>query len=127
MTDSHAGAILSIAVDPTSTLIALGCEDGSVCLLSLLDDAITPFKRLQSAETKILSLAWGPMIHAKSKESNREHYESDSDAWKHSVLVAGCSDSAIRKWDVNTGRVGPTMFIKVSIEVLLVWAIGVTP
>ena len=130
MTDSNAGAIWCIAIDPTSTTLALGCEDGTIRLLSLSDDSIVHLKCLQRVNAKILTLAWGPMVHKKRKGSNRDNGgddEGDSNAWENSFLVAGCSDSSIRKWSMGTGQVGETMRIKAPGEVLLVWAVGVTP
>lgn len=46
--------------------------------------------------------------------------------WKDSWLVAGCSDSSLRKWDVLSGRVLDRMSVdKLRGERTLVWAIGV--
>lgn len=56
--------------------------------------------------------------------------DSDSDEeeeeWKDEWIVAGCSDSSLRKWDVSSGRVLEKMGTdKVRGERTLVWAVAV--
>ncbi|KAF8343078.1 quinon protein alcohol dehydrogenase-like superfamily [Cantharellus anzutake] len=130
LVDSDAGAIWSMAVNPDSTTIALGCV-GGIRLLSLSDDAITPFKSLDYARIEPLSLAWGPMVYFDDKASNSagtsSELDDDSKRWTNSILVAGCSDASICKWDTNTGRVIEAMRLPKTGEQLLVWAVGVTP
>lgn len=61
-----------------------------------------------------------------------ESDDSDSDSdqeeeeWKDEWIVAGCSDSSLRKWDVSSGRVLEKMGTdKVRGERTLVWTVAV--
>ena len=50
----------------------------------------------------------------------------DEDEWQDSWVVAGCSDSSLRKWDVSSGRILERMRTdKIRGERTLVWAVGV--
>lgn len=50
----------------------------------------------------------------------------DEDEWQDSWVVAGCSDSSLRKWDVSSGRILDRMRTdKIRGERTLVWAVGV--
>ena len=50
----------------------------------------------------------------------------DEDEWQDSWIVAGCSDSSLRKWDVSSGRILDRMKTdKIRGERTLVWAVGV--
>lgn len=112
-----------------STLLALGCEDGSIRILSLADNGITPFRRLDRAKTRILSLAWGIPAHIprKVQTDSSDSDDDDDELWKDVTIISGCSDSSIRKWDVNTGRIVERMTTdKVREEKTLVWAVGIT-
>ena len=80
------------------------------------------------AKTRILSLAWGPPIpkQTSSSEQSEDSDDDDDDDWKDSWIVAGCSDSSVRRFDVVTGRVGEKMGTdKVKGERTLVWSVGV--
>ena len=119
-----------MAANPSSTLLALGCEDGSVRVFSLEDDNLTPHRRFDRVKSRLLSIAWGPPI--KKLPSQREVGENSSsddeedEGWSDSWLVAGCSDSSLRKFDVSSGRVVDRMTTdKARGERTLVWAIGV--
>jgi U3 small nucleolar RNA-associated protein 4 len=120
-----------MAVNPTSTLLALGCDDGSVRLLSLADGDVTPLRRLDRIKTRILNLAWGPPRYTARpppRESDTSDSEDDEDEsrWKDTYLVAGCSDSSIRKWDLTSGRVLERLTTdQVRGEKTLVWAVQV--
>ncbi|KAH7911229.1 WD40 repeat-like protein [Hygrophoropsis aurantiaca] len=137
---SQAGAIWSMAANPASTLLALGCEDGSVRLLSLVADTLNHHRRFDRVKSRLLSIAWGPPIPRQPKTSNggdskmlregddsdESSDEDDEDDWGDSWLVTGGSDSSLRKWDVATGRVVDRMGTdKVRGERTLVWAVGV--
>lgn len=57
--------------------------------------------------------------------SDSDSYD-DEDDWKDSWLVTGCSDSSLRKWDIQTGRALERMAVdKIRGERTLVWAVGV--
>lgn len=120
-----------MAVNPASSLLALGCEDGTVRLLSLVNDTLTHHRRFDRLKCRILSIAWGPPIpqHSQKKSNGRDH-DSDSDdeedVWIDTWLVTGSSDSSVRKWDVPTGRVVDRMGMdKIRGERTLVWTVGV--
>lgn len=112
-------------------MLALGCEDGSVRLLSTTYNTLTHLRRLDRVKSRILSIAWGPPIPretTKNKSQDTEESESDDeeDDWMDSWLVTGCSDSSIRKWDITTGRVTDRMTTdRVRGERTLVWTVAV--
>lgn len=85
-------------------------------------------------KSRILSIAWGPPVPSQastnpSAESSDDADDDDDDVedqWKDSWLVAGCSDSSLRKWDVASGRVTDRMGTdKMRGERTLVWAVSV--
>ena len=131
--DSDAGAIWSISANPTSTVLALGCDDGSIRLLSLADEDIVPLRRLDRVKTRILTLAWGPPRYvaavkkASGAEDNSDSEDEDDEArWNDSYIVAGCSDGSARKWDTSTGRVLERMTMdQIKGEKTIVWTVGV--
>lgn len=131
---SQGGSIWSIAPNPASTVLALGCEDGSIHLLSLELDSLTHLRRFDRVKSRILSLAWAPPVPrdtSSNKPNTRNTDDSDEDEdvtndWSDSWLVAGCSDSSLRKWDVVSGRVLDRMSVdKNKGERTLVWTVGV--
>ncbi|KAG5719325.1 U3 small nucleolar RNA-associated protein 4 [Termitomyces sp. T112] len=129
--NSQGGSIWCMAANPASSLLALGCEDGSVRLLSLVNDTLTHYRRFDRLKCRVLSIAWGPPIpqYPQKKNIDRGH-DSDSDdeedTWTDAWLVTGSSDSSIRKWDVATGRVVDRMGMdKIRGERTLVWTVGV--
>ncbi|KAI0374397.1 WD40 repeat-like protein [Pilatotrama ljubarskyi] len=127
--NSQGGPIWSISPNPASTILALGCEDGSVRLVSLLYDELNHLRRLDRLKSRILSIAWGPPV-PRQKKAQSADAESDSDddddEWSDSWLVAGCSDSSLRKLDFATGRALDRMTTdKIRGERTLVWAVGV--
>ncbi|KAI0651628.1 WD40 repeat-like protein [Trametes meyenii] len=124
---SQGGPIWSISPNPASTILALGCEDGSVRLLSLLYDELTHLRRLDRLKSRILSIAWGPPVPRQKKTQSAESdSDDDDDEWSDSWLIAGCSDSSLRKLDFATGRALDRMGTdKIRGERTLVWAVGV--
>jgi U3 small nucleolar RNA-associated protein 4 len=129
---SQGGSIWSIAANPTSTILALGCEDGSIHLLSLEYDTLRHLRRLDRSKSRILTLAWGPPFLRESKgrvsttHDQDNSSDEDEDEWQDSWIVAGCSDSSLRKWDVSSGRILDKMGTdKIKGERTLVWAVGV--
>ncbi|OBZ79661.1 U3 small nucleolar RNA-associated protein 4 [Grifola frondosa] len=130
---SQGGTIWSVSPNPASTLLALGCEDGSVRLLSLQHDGLTHLRRLDRIKSRILSIAWGPPVPRQTTSDRTQNASSDSDDddddednWTDSWLVTGCSDSSLRKWDIATGRVLDRMGTdKIRGERTLVWTVGV--
>lgn len=112
-------------------MLAIGCEDGGIRLLSVEHDGLSHLRRFDRVKSRILSLAWGPPIPKQASSTPAGNADSDSDDddeddWKDSWLVAGCSDSSVRKWDFATGRVGERMGTdKMRGERTLVWTVGV--
>jgi U3 small nucleolar RNA-associated protein 4 len=129
---SQGGSIWSIAANPASTVLALGCEDGSIHLLSLEYDTLQHLRRLDRSKSRILTLAWGPPFFPDSRGQTSappegdDSSDEDENEWHDSWIVAGCSDSSLRKWDVVSGRILDRMGTdKIRGERTLVWAVGV--
>ncbi|KIY69643.1 WD40 repeat-like protein [Cylindrobasidium torrendii FP15055 ss-10] len=117
---SQAGAIWSIAINPASTLLAMGCEDGSVRILNLANDGLEHFRRFDRTKSRLLSIAWGPPIPSSKDAESEEPLE-----WTDSWLVTGGSDSSLRKWDFKTGRSSERMGTdKTRGERTLVWTVA---
>lgn len=116
-----------------STIIALGCEDGSVQLLSTKNDNLSHLRKLGKVKSRLLSIAWGPPTPRDSRPPAETTSASDSgsddendDDWSDGWLVAGCADSSIRKWDFTTGRVTNRLTTdKMRGERTLVWSVCV--
>ncbi|KAF9459481.1 WD40-repeat-containing domain protein [Collybia nuda] len=128
---SQGGSIWCMAANASSDLLALGCEDGTIRLISIKNDTLTHYRRFDRVKCRVLSIAWGPprprqrtkpdFIH-----DNESSDEDDSDGWDDIWLVTGGSDSSIRKWDFKTGRVVDRMGTdKIRGERTLVWTVGV--
>ncbi|KAK0465326.1 WD40-repeat-containing domain protein [Desarmillaria tabescens] len=120
---SQGGSIWSISVNPASTQLAMGCEDGSIRILSLLEDDLVHLRKFDRVKSRLLSIAWGPptlkRVSTGSGQTDDEEYE-----WSDSWLVTGGSDSSLRKWDAVTGRSSERMGTdKVRGERTLVWAV----
>jgi U3 small nucleolar RNA-associated protein 4 len=129
---SQGGSIWSIAANPASTILALGCEDGSIHLLSLEYDSFQHLRRLDRSKSRILALAWGPPlprgsgVRASAPHEDGDSSDEDEDEWQDSWIVAGCSDSSLRKWDVSSGKILDRMGTdKIRGERTLVWTVGV--
>lgn len=124
---SQGGTIWCVAANPASTFLALGCEDGTVHLLSVENDTLAHHSRLDRVPGRILSIAWGPPVpQNKTQSFDSDSDSEDGDEWKDSWLVTGCSDNSLRKWDVRTGRSLERMAVdKIRGERTLVWAVGI--
>lgn len=130
---SQGGSIWCMAANPASNLLALGCEDGTVRLLSLVNDTLSHFRRFDRVKCRLLSVAWGPPAPqplakrgSTARPENGSSNDDDDDNWVDNWLVTGGSDSSVRKWDVSTGRVVDRMGTdKIRGERTLVWTVGV--
>ncbi|KAG1715787.1 hypothetical protein ID866_1363 [Astraeus odoratus] len=129
---SQGGSIWSMAPNLGSTMLALGCEDGSVRLLSLEADTLQHHRRFSHVKCRLLSIAWGPPVPRRPKPATVQssgmgnESDDDEDEWSDSWLVTGGSDSSLRKWDIKTGRATDRMITdKMKGERTLVWAVGV--
>lgn len=122
-----------MAMNTASTRLALGCEDGSIRILSLDNNELVHWRRLDRVKTKLLSVAWGPpiirrpdQVSKNGRVSESSEDEDDSVTWQDSFILAGCSDSCIRKFDVQSGRSLERMTVeKLRGEKTLVWALSV--
>ena len=131
--NSAGGAIWSVSVNPKSTMIALGCEDGSIQLLSVEHDGLSHLRKLGKVKSRLLSIAWGPSTPHSSRPSAETTPESgdssdseNDDDWSDNWLVTGCADSSLRKWDLATGRVTSRFTTdKARGERTLVWSVCV--
>ncbi|KAJ3828506.1 WD40 repeat-like protein [Lentinula raphanica] len=122
--NSQGGTIWCISANPAGTVLALGCEDGTIRLISVADDTLTHHKRFDRVKGRILSVAWGPPT-PKVKPDEDEDDDYDDDEWLDSWLVTGCSDSSLRKWDASSGRMLDRMGTeKIRGERTLVWAVA---
>lgn len=97
-----------------------------------MNDTLTHSRRFDRVKCRILSIAWGPPVpRASVRNSTRGDGEDsdsdeDEDEWTDSWLVAGGSDTSLRKWDVASGRVLDRMGVgKMRGERTLVWTVGV--
>lgn len=118
-----------MAANPASSTLALGCEDGTVRLVSLVHDTLTHLRKFDKVKCRILSLAWGPPIPRAAQTSPQQDDDDSSDDeeedWTDSWIVTGGSDSSLRKWDVSTGRVVDRLMVdKTRGERTLVWTVG---
>ena len=103
----------------------MGCEDGAIRILSLENDSLVLHRRLDRVKSRILSIAWGPpiMTASTSKDADSDEEDDEEDEWKDEWLVAGCSDSRMRKWDFTNGRITDRMGTdKMRGERTLVWS-----
>lgn len=115
-------------------MLAAGCEDGSIRLISLWDGELEIVKKLDQVTTRLLSLAWGPQ-QAANKLKSQQNGKGKERAIDQSTiespptdvyLVAGCGDCAVRKWDVRSGRCISKMTTeRTGKDPTLVWAVGV--
>jgi len=119
--NSQGGTIWSMASNPASSLIALGCDDGVIRIVSLSDNSLEHHRRLDRAKARILSIAWGP---ASPSPSNDDECDDDLE-WADSWIVAGCSDSCLRKFDFSTGRAVERMTVdKLKSHRTLIWSVA---
>ena len=126
-----------MSANPASTVLALGCEDGSIRLVSVAEDALEHKRKFDRVKTRLLSLAWGPpRPPAPRKPSttkpgvtaseDSDDSDDEDEEWSDSWILAGCSDSTLRKWDYASGRVLDRMLVdRRKGERTLVWAVAV--
>lgn len=81
--DAYGGSAWSMKAAPSLSLLAVGCEDGSVRLFSTEEGGLEFRKSFPSTGSRVLSLAW-----AAGKDA----------------IFAGCADSLIHCLDASTGQ-----------------------
>ena len=115
-----------MAVNHTSTQLALGCEDGSIRILSLENHTLVHRRRFDRVKCRILSVAWGPPVPSVTTKDAVDEESAEECEWSDSWIITGGSDSSLRKWDVASGRVLDRMGTdKIRGERTLVWAVTV--
>ncbi|GAA5991155.1 hypothetical protein JCM10908_006563 [Rhodotorula pacifica] len=136
--------IFAVAASRASSSLAIACEDSTIRILNILDGELELVSKIEvggPGKVRALSLAWGPLTDASSiKGKEREtspdvasrlpaHYATPAE----SFLVAGCSNSTIRRFDVPSSgsvvgiwRGGPRMTLdRLKGEHTVVWAVAV--
>ena len=124
---SQGSTVWCIAANPASTLLALGCEDSSVRLLALADDALARHCRLDHLQARLLSITWGPPCRSAAMATLPWTTTGTrcSGPTRGSLRAPGCSLSSVHKFDVASGRVLERMTThKARGERMLVWAAG---
>ncbi|KDE02845.1 hypothetical protein, variant [Microbotryum lychnidis-dioicae p1A1 Lamole] len=108
--------IFALAASRSSANLAIGCEDSTIRILNILDNELELVSKIEiggPGKVRPLSLAWGPLKPAADATSNssdkgKERDESPSIASalpqhfatpRESYVVAGCSNSTIRRFD----------------------------
>lgn len=81
--DAYGGAAWCMQAASSLSLLAVGCEDGSVRLFSTEGGGLEYKRSFPSTGSRIISLAWGPA---------------------NDVIFAGCLDSMIHCLDATTGQ-----------------------
>ncbi|GAA6032090.1 hypothetical protein JCM8097_007066 [Rhodosporidiobolus ruineniae] len=133
--------IFALAASPSSSTLAIACEDSTIRILNIMDGELDLVSKIEvggPGKVRALSLAWGPPVTPPSKGKEREDSPSSSlpshfSTPSESYLVAGCSNSTIRRFDVPTSgsaqgiwRGGPRMTLdRLKGEHTVVWAVAV--
>lgn len=104
--------IFAIAATRASSALAIACEDSTIRILNVLDGELELVSKIEiggAGKVRALSLAWGPPVEPVSKGKEREASPDDESSLpahlktpSESYLVAGCSNSTIRRFDVPT-------------------------
>jgi U3 small nucleolar RNA-associated protein 4 len=133
-----------MAANPQNTMLALGCDDGSVRIVSLWDGEFEHVRKFSAVKTRILSIAWGPMqIKGSPLSLPKKLRKAETPAtpaepiidstgkiravdFEDVVLVTGCADSSVRVWDARSGMCRSRMTTdKIEGEQTLVWSVAV--
>ncbi|GAA5933116.1 hypothetical protein JCM3775_005316 [Rhodotorula graminis] len=135
--------IFAIAATRASSALAIACEDSTVRVLNILDGDLELVSKIEiggAGKVRALSLAWGPPVEPVSKGKAREASPDEASSLpphlqtpSESYLVAGCSNSTIRRFDVPSSgsvqgvwRGGLRMTLdRLKGEHTVVWAVAV--
>ena len=118
-----------MAVNPTSTRLAIGCEDGFIRILNISDGQFAHSFRLERCKARPLSISWGTPVLKRRRisdgDADADTDEDEDEGWEDNWLVAGCSDSCLRKWMVGSRRMDGRMATdKLRGQRTLVWAVA---
>jgi U3 small nucleolar RNA-associated protein 4 len=120
-----------VVVNASSSLLALGCDDGSIRIVAIADNALEHKRKFDRVKSRLLSLAWGPprppppRRPAKTTALSDDSDDEEDEDWSESWIIAGCADSTVRKWDFASGRVLDRMLVdRQRGERTLVWAVA---
>ncbi|GAA5929919.1 hypothetical protein JCM1841_001258 [Sporobolomyces salmonicolor] len=103
--------IFALAASPSSASLAIACEDSTIRILNILDGELELVSKIEvggPGKVRALSLAWGAPVEPLNKGKERASSPSESSLPSHfatlseSYLIAGCSNSTIRRFDVPT-------------------------
>ncbi|GAA6025888.1 hypothetical protein JCM10207_008829, partial [Rhodosporidiobolus poonsookiae] len=132
--------IFAVAASPSSSSLAIACEDSTIRILNIMDGELELVSKIEvggPGKVRALSLAWGPSVAAKGKEKESSPAPSSLPSYfttpSESYLIAGCSNSTIRRFDVPTSgavagiwRGGPRMTLdRLKGEHTVVWTVAV--
>jgi len=118
-----AGVLTSLAINPTSTVVAVGGTDGVIKLLNLANGNILASLGANTGDS-IESLAWAttlPILAAGSVDGKIYLYDTQSFRLRNSLshddavtamvlpvgsfeLTSTSIDKTIRRWDIRTGQ-----------------------
>ncbi|TIA87453.1 hypothetical protein E3P99_03164 [Wallemia hederae] len=116
---SDGGAIWSMTTSPSTNSLALGCADGRIRLVDLSSNQLVISRVLAHVPTRLLSVAWCRSAHA---DASNDEYDEQKDGW----VVAGCSDSSLRVYSLENGRVNDRLAVdKTNHEHTLIWSVNV--
>jgi U3 small nucleolar RNA-associated protein 4 len=111
--------IFALTSSPTSSTLAISCEDSTIRLINILDGDLELISKIElggggigGGKVRALSLTWGePRPFEQEEEEEEENklpltYSTRSESY----LLAGCSNSTIRRFDAprnNNNKAGP--------------------
>lgn len=81
--DAYGGAAWCMRASSTLSLLAVGCEDGSVRLFTVEGGGVEYKRTFPSTGSRVLSVAWGA---------------------RDEMIFVGCADSLIHCFDVSSGQ-----------------------
>ncbi|GAA6060685.1 hypothetical protein JCM10212_005067 [Sporobolomyces blumeae] len=109
--------VFALAASPSSATLAVACEDSTIRLLNILDGELELMGKIEvggPGKVRALSLAWGmPFRNVEVEEDEGDESEekkgkerasipSSYSTPRESYLLAGCSNSTIRRFDAPT-------------------------
>ncbi|MBW0476531.1 hypothetical protein O181_016246 [Austropuccinia psidii MF-1] len=126
-------AIWSLSVSPTSTKLAIGCDDGTIRIANIADNQLELIRKFNPCKTRLLSITWAisdyhQLIPSSSSSSTNQihNFCSVEPSDSNLCLITGCADSSLRKWSFANGRcVGRMTVESLQGEQTLVWSVAV--